>query len=124
VTGTFLTLGGYDVKPELTIANNLWIAPNQVTGNNGSAILKIYDPNLTGIKSFSNNIWDRTLTDAYAAGGVIYLQSSNPANNLLTPAQWSLLPIVSNDQFADPVLTGSTYQFTANGITAGAAMPR
>jgi PKD repeat protein len=120
-TGTFLKMTEADLTPEVTVANNVWRAPNQIAGKDGSAILWINDPTLVSFKAIRDNLWGNPTTDNYANGGVIYVMPTNGGTGLLTPAQWVLLGMVQDDQFQSlGAAVVGTYQYTVNGVTAGA----
>jgi hypothetical protein len=108
-SGQFIWVRNAALPGTLTVTNNLYVAPNLAEGLNNNGGLVVWAPDLSGFAQISGNIWP-----AAASGGVNYL------NGYLTPEQWDAEWNVQHDQFASVTLSGSTYEATVAGITAGA----
>ena len=108
----------------ITIANNLYIAPNLQPGYYGTAApLYIDYPDLSGFTSISNNIWPNPPASQitwWGNGGVNYLAGgANVQSGFYTEAAWNQIPGVNNDLFSTVAL-GLGFQATVAGVTAGA----
>jgi hypothetical protein len=69
--GNFLRVGGR--VDGLTVANNLYVAPNLQPGSDLTAVIYVGQSDLSGITQMSGNIWPITKPLDYAAGGSFYL---------------------------------------------------
>lgn len=107
---------------QITIANNLYIAPNLEPGYWGTASpLYINYSDLSGFTSISNNIWPNPATiTGWGNGGVNYLApGANTWAGFITETAWNQMAPVSNDIFSTIQLNAGN-QDTVNGVTAGA----
>ena len=114
-----LVLGGDATG--ITVTNNLYVAPNYVTGGTGSAApLQIHDKDLSSFKLITDNVWPMPTFGALAKGGINYVEDSD---GYKTPAEWDAFVQVKHDQYKDVALS-SSYMIKLEGVSAGADMDR
>lgn len=118
-TGNFLEVQGAARPGAITLTNNLYSAPNLVTGANMAAAVLVDTTNLNGFAVISGNVWPAGGT--HADGAVNYVAGSWFANGWETPQQWNAQSVVQNDTFQDVTLPSSVYALALSGTTAGAA---
>jgi SdrD B-like domain/PKD domain/Right handed beta helix region len=104
----------------IILANNLMVAPNLVTGVNGSAPVYDYENNLTSFTYIGGNVWPMP-TQIYnlAAGGVNFSGTTFATAGYYTPAAWNAASVVRNDIFSD-VPVSSSGAPSSNSIAANA----
>ncbi|MDP9174016.1 MAG: PKD domain-containing protein [Planctomycetota bacterium] len=117
ITGGFMRIST-GVAQNIVVDNNLFYAPNFITGND-QAVIYVTDSSLQSFGEIRNNVWPTPQVYNYARGGYFYV---NPQpgiqSGFLTPAEWESLGLPSGDIYNNVTL-GSTYQVTLNGTTAG-----
>ena len=96
------------------------IAPNLVTGVNGSAPVYDYEANLTSFTYIGGNIWPMP-AQIYplAAGGVNFSGTTFATAGYYTPAAWNAASVVANDIFSN-VPVASSGAPSASSIAANA----
>ena len=73
-TGKFLLVTGDLKTAQITLMNNMWVAPNIIAGTRGTAPVYVADTDLSAFKRISNNVWpDPAKFDAYGQGGIHYV---------------------------------------------------
>ena len=115
--GKFMKVGG--AVDGVTLTNNLYVAPNLVTGNYDAAPLQILCSDLSGFRVISENIWPDPTILSWADGGIQLVGTGTSSSRYKTPAEWDAYSQVKNELFKDVVLT-SSYLVSLGGITAGA----
>jgi hypothetical protein len=112
--GNFLRVGG--AASGISVANNLYLAPNLITGTSGAAPVFVYDDNLSSFTKISNNVWPMPSITKYAEGGINYVWPNwSNATGYKTPAEWNSISQVGTDYFED--LSYSSTTFTPTGGT-------
>ncbi|MEA2709748.1 MAG: hypothetical protein QOF78_2349 [Phycisphaerales bacterium] len=119
--GKFLKVGG--AVEDVTVSNNLYVAPNFETGALDSAPMQIKTGDLSGFRTICDNVWPMPTILAYADGGINYVGTGADASCYKTPAEWEAYGQVKHDQFQDVTLT-SSYKVSLGGITAGASLKK
>jgi hypothetical protein len=107
----------------ITMTNNLYVAPNLTTGSHSTAPVQIQNGDLSGFKLIANNVWPMPTILTYAQGGINFVGTQMNSGGYKTPAEWDAYACVKNEQYHDCTLTTS-YQVSLGGVTAGAAMKR
>ena len=74
-------------RRQITLADNLWLAPNVIPGQHGSTAIYILDSSDRVIKASIDNVWPMPRSfNSYAAGGVNYVYPSRlPPHGYYTP---------------------------------------
>lgn len=117
--GNFLDLQGS--ASNLTLTNNLWIAPNIQPGGYDTAAVYSANPDLSNFNTIADNVWPVPAHgNLWSAGGICLINSTPTTNGYLTPAAWNAIQQVHNDQF-DTETLGNTYQISLNNILAGSS---
>ena len=117
--GKFIKVGG--PVTDVTLTNNLYVAPKLVTGSYNSAPVDILNKDLTGFTLISDNVWPSPTILANADGGINYVGNGTDSSGYKTPAEWEAYSVVQHDQYMDVTLTNS-YEASTGGVTAGADM--
>ena len=118
-TGRFLHCGP-DAGGVL-IANNLFVCPNLVTGENRSAILFILDDDLDSFKRISDNVWPQPTQFKWVDDGYHYLCGGwSHADGYLNIVEWAALDRTSNDVYVNIVLDDA-FRPDADSPAAGRA---
>jgi hypothetical protein len=121
-TGKFMHVGGR--ISGFTVTNNLYVAPNLVTGEYNAAPMEVETGDLSGFKVIADNVWPMPTITISAGGGINFVGTSSVVgNNYKTPEEWEALPQVKHDQYKDVTLSTS-YMVSLGGITAGADMQK
>jgi hypothetical protein len=107
----------------ITLANNLFLAPNLVTGSYATGAVRVFD-NLSSLRSFAhigNNVWGDPEKKTQAHGGVAFVAPEFPySGGYRTPTQWNALAQVATDYFVDTKY-GSGYAPSTDSYAANAA---
>ena len=115
--GQFLRVDGK--AQGLVLANNLYVAPNLVTGN-GAAVVYVTGSDLSSFQRISNNVWPIPKTTGYAEGGYHYLWPNwSDPKGYQTPQEWGANAPVQHEMYLNVQLQDG-YQVSVDGITAGA----
>ena len=124
IGGNFINITGGGAAGQITLANNLWIAPLALPGENATAAILIGDTSDKVLKISTDNVWQLPASfNPYAAGGVNYIYPTwAPPHGYLTPAAWNALPNVSHDLFAATRIT-STLMPVVGSVASTAARP-
>lgn len=106
----------------ITLMNNLYVAPNYHTGTYASAIVTVFQTDLSSFRTIDSNVWEMPYLDGWGQGGIHWLDVGGPNGNegYMTPTEWNSLPQVGTDHFIDTrFATG--FQPTASSFAASAA---
>ena len=92
----------------INVMNNVYMAPNMVTGANTAAPVFVVDTSLKSFSKITNNVWYVGGIGAYAKGGVNYVWPmwSNSAG-YQTAAEWNSYSQVGTDLFSKTTVDGS-----------------
>ena len=116
---SFLTVDGQ--TQDVSVTNNLMIAPNIQWKGAASGGIYTSASDLSGFSQVSNNIWPVIPTTATQKGDhYLYPTFQDNVHGFKTNAEWAQLPQVHNEQYANAELAADVYDMTLNGITAGA----
>jgi hypothetical protein len=118
-TSRFLKLDG--PAQNISVTNNLQVAPNLVWDGEGAGAVIVNGTDLSSFSQISNNVWPRMSADSHMAGdNYLWPVSGQPAQGYRSNADWAKFPQVHNEQYENVNLSGDVYSITLNGITAGA----
>ena len=117
--GKFLEVNG--AVSGFTVTDNMYVAPNFVTGNFQSAPIQIKNKDLTGFTLIAGNVWPAPTILANANGGINYVGDAGTNAGYKTQADWENYAQVKDDQFQDVTLS-SSYELSVNGALVGADM--
>ena len=117
-TGRAIVVG--NKQSELTIANNLYVAPNLYTGPYLTSILWVESSNLNGFSEISNNVWADADASNYA-DGIMYVGTGTDASGYRDAGEWNALPQVHSDRFSDVHIDGSFKPSNASTVNVGKA---
>ncbi|HEY8747747.1 MAG TPA: PKD domain-containing protein [Tepidisphaeraceae bacterium] len=121
-TGQFLELTGTDTTGDVTLTNNLYAAPNLKAGVDTTSAVYVHASDLRAFSQIDGNIWPAASgANSALPGAVNYILGSSFPTGYVTGDQWNALAQVRADLFEDISVTGSNYQITSNGVTAGAS---
>ncbi|HQY87567.1 MAG TPA: PKD domain-containing protein [Tepidisphaeraceae bacterium] len=117
--GNFLrVLGPVD---GITLVNNLYVAPNYHTGTYASAVVAVFQNDLSSFRTINSNVWEMPFLDGYGQGGINWMGLAGTGNeSYMTPAEWNALNPVGNDYFIDTRFS-SGFRPTATSFAAGSA---
>jgi hypothetical protein len=117
--GQMLKLVGPELDAEITVENNLYIAPNLAIGSNGNAPVYVDAPDLSNFRIFRDNVWSLPgTTNGWAAGGINFVGTSYANPDYLTPTAWDAKSQVTNDTFATVQISSN---YTPSGMAASYA---
>jgi PKD repeat protein len=119
LAGNFLEVRGAARPGTITLTNNLYSAPDLVTGANMSAAVLVDAADLSGFQVISGNVWPAGGTQAN--GGVNYVWGTWFGPGWQTADQWNAQSVVHNDTFRDVTLPDGVYTLALNGSTIGAS---
>jgi hypothetical protein len=107
-TGKFLLVTGDLKTPQITLMNNMWVAPNIVASTRGTAPVYVADTDLSAFKRISNNVWPTPAKfDAYGQGGIHYVWPYwSDARGYQTQAEWDKFGVVSDESYSNSSLDG------------------
>lgn len=98
--GNFLRVSG-EAKG-IALVNNLYLAPNLVTGTGGAAPVFVYDNDMSSFTKITNNTWPMPGMTKYAEGGINYVWPFwSSASGYKTPSEWNGMSTVGTDAFED-----------------------
>jgi hypothetical protein len=118
-TSKFLLLDG--PAQNISVTNNLLVAPNLVWAGEQAGGVVVEASNLNSFTSISNNVWPQIPAGSQIAGdNYLWPVSGDPADGYMSNAQWAKLPQVHGEQYENADLSGDVYSVTLNGVTAGA----
>ena len=116
-TGRFISVESGAVG--VTLANNLYVAPNLTTGSGASASVYVADSDLSSFKFIGNNVWANAKANLWAQGGQNYVWPSwSNASGYRSGGEWNSMSVVGNDYFSDVSISGYT---PSSGSTAASA---
>lgn len=119
--GKFLELDG--PATDISVTNNLYVAPNLVWKGDECGAVFVAGKDLSSFSQISNNIWPLMPASSQQAGdNYLYSTYGQVPVGFETAAQWANQPQVHNDQYANPE-DPTVYSMTYNGVTAGALAP-
>jgi len=115
--GRFLYLMDREAD-QITLVNNLYTAPNLVTGGWQSAAVYVNDTNLGSFKTISNNNWDIRNMSSGTSGGIFYVFSywSN-MEGYKSPSEWAAYSETGTEFFERVTLSANA----APGANSAAA---
>jgi hypothetical protein len=85
----------------ISVVNNLYVAPNLVTGDYGTAVLNINQNDLSSFDQISRNVWANAQTTSWANGGINWLSTGSSREGYKTPSQWNAYGQVNSDLFSN-----------------------
>ncbi|HEV2292213.1 MAG TPA: PKD domain-containing protein [Tepidisphaeraceae bacterium] len=105
----------------VTLANNLYVAPNLQTGSSQTASVYVDDSGLSSFKFIDNNVWANAQASLWAQGGqnYVYASWSNQAG-YKDPSEWNAYGVVGTDVFSD-VAVSSSYTPSSSSVVNGTA---
>ena len=93
---------------QITLDNNLYVAPNLVTGSYQTAAVYVYASDLRSFREIKGNVWAAPKPLAYAQGGYFYVWSTwSNAQGYKTPAEWDAYSVVANEKYENVSLNSS-----------------
>jgi PKD repeat protein len=110
--GNFLLVQARGAAGQVTLANNLMVAPNMLTGQSRTAAVYINDDQGQAFKMFrqiSGNVWDNVKMTSFAQGGTFYAYSywSTPAG-YLDAREWDAMA-ADGDRFGSVGISSTNY---------------
>jgi hypothetical protein len=123
VGGQFINITAGGAAGQITLANNLWIAPNIVPGEHGAAAIYILDNSDRVLAASIDNVWPMPKTfNSYADGGINYVWIAwAPPHGYYTPKAWNAQSFVSDDRFSQTLVTSNDTPVVGSvAATAGA----
>jgi hypothetical protein len=120
--GSFLEVTGSGAKGVLTLADNLFVAPNLLSGANMSGGVVVMAPDLSVFNTISDNVWPSPSgINHFAPAAVNYAGVQMYGDDWLTADQWNAQEVVKSDLFQDVTLPEGTYQLSLPTGVIGAA---
>jgi hypothetical protein len=119
--GNFLLVSG--PVNGITLTNNLYVAPNLVTGAYGAAPVYVNDSNLNSFKRVQDNIWPAINALTYAHGGSNFIGTTMNSGGYQTPAQWDAYSQVGDDLYQS-IMLGKYANASVGNVTAGSKLTR
>ena len=122
--GQFIKTGAGSGNKGVVLKNNLWVAPNFVAGNGGSAPVYVAGDDVSLFREVSHNVWpDPVSFDRFGEGGIHYVWPDwSDARGYRTPEEWDALPGVSDERYANVALAAA-FAPRAGSAADGAAEP-
>src|SRR5688572_3787762 len=84
---------------DVSVTDNIYIAPNLQFGPYQSAVMVVQAANLNGFTTISGNLWPANNTDGWAQRGVHYVGSGNVQSGYMDQAEWLAFAVVGDDRF-------------------------
>ena len=105
--GEFMYIDSGGAAGQLTLENNLWIAPSVIPGQGGTSGIHEVASTPAIFADSSYNVFTMPKTfNAYAAGGINYINTSwLPPKGYYTPKAWNALSFVTDDQFSQTAVS-------------------
>jgi hypothetical protein len=116
-SGYFMRLGGN--AKDITVTNNLYVAPNLKPGSYSSAAMNISCASLSSFRLISGNVWPDALT---SSGGANFIGTYG-SDSYVTRSEWEAYTQVKGDVFRDVTLA-TTFGATVGGLVAGSPLAR
>ena len=124
--GNFLYVYGdvqSDRSGQITLDDNLYVAPNMVTGQYQTAAVYVTNTDLSSFREVKNNVWNAPKTATYAHGGYFYVWPSwSNSQGYKTPAQWDAYAQVSGERYQNVTLD-SRYAPSAGSLAISGCAP-
>jgi PKD repeat protein len=99
-SGRFVTVE--DGAKGVTLANNLYVAPNLFAGAGATASVYVEDSGLGSFKFIGNNVWANAKSNLWAEGGQNYVWPSwSNSSGYRSASEWNGLSGVATDHFSD-----------------------
>lgn len=99
-TGNFLKLEGR--ADQVTLTNNVYVAPYLKPGSFGTAAVSVAMADLSGFRLIGGNVWPSpSRGNAFANGGIIFVGLEYTSANHYDPTRWNAQSVVGDDQFID-----------------------
>jgi len=106
---------------DISVTNNLMIAPNIKWVGGGAGALIIAGTDLSSFSEISNNIWPAAPASAKQPGDNYLYPTLNVGTRGYVPnSQWAQYSQVQGEQYDNADLSDGQYSLTLNGVTAGA----
>ena len=102
---------------DVSLANNLYVAPNLYAGFHSTSILQINANNLNGFDTIENNVWADPDYLPWA-DGILWLGTGSGNSGFIHQGEWLAQSRVHNDRFSD---TSINSQYRPNGGVAATA---
>jgi hypothetical protein len=105
--------GGRFVRVEkgavgVTLANNLYAAPNIVAGPGETASVYVEDSGMASFKFIGNNVWANATGNTWAQNGQNYIgTSAGVQSGYKDASEWNALGVVETDVFSDVTVSSS-----------------
>jgi hypothetical protein len=117
--GSFIRVGG--AANGIALVNNLFVAPNLVTGTTSAGPVFVLDNDLSSFSKIDGNVWPTPTIAAYAQGGINYVWPSwSNSAGYKTPAEWEAYGVVIKDYYQDTAVS-SSYAPSTSSVAANAA---
>ncbi|MGB7158062.1 MAG: PKD domain-containing protein [Tepidisphaeraceae bacterium] len=105
-TGRFISVE--DGANGVSLANNLYIAPNLTTGSGATASVYVHASDLSSFDFISNNVWANASATLWAQGGQNYVWPSwSNQSGYKSDSEWNGMSGVGTDVFSDVSISGS-----------------
>jgi hypothetical protein len=119
--GQFLNLVSPGLNPQVTLENNLYVAPSLAVGLNGAAPIYVHGTDLSTFRLIQDNVWSLPgSTNAWANGGINFISPTFALPGYVTPTNWEAFPQVDHDTFASTPLTST---LAPTGVAATHSRP-
>jgi PKD repeat protein len=121
-SGSFLRMHGHATN--ITLTNNLFIAPNlKLDGSDGFAV-DVTDKDLSAFKTIQQNVWP-SLAGTSRQDGVNYVGGENlAAGGFKSPIEWENLPQVKGDIYRNVAPNNDGYEIRIGGFRAGSSLQK
>jgi hypothetical protein len=105
--GNFLYVVSY--TDGILLENNLLVEPNLVVGGYSTAPVYVDLANLDSFTTINGNVWQLPAKfDAFANGGINFVEDAYGTSGYLTPAEWNDESVVGTDYFYNVAIDSST----------------
>jgi hypothetical protein len=119
--GSFLEVTGSGAKGVLTLTDNLFVAPNLLSGANMSGGVVVMAPDLSVFNTVSGNVWPAPSGINHSAPAAVnYAGTAMYGDDWLSPDQWNAQAAVKSDTFKDVTLPEGIYQLSLPAGVVGA----
>jgi hypothetical protein len=113
--GQFLYVYAGAPNGSISVANNLWVAPNAVAGNHATAGIFVAGKNLSEFAAISHNVWQRP----HGFSSIMYIAPTwTDQKNYVSGSQWNAFAVVDSDVFADVAISSN---YTPSSSSAAAS---
>jgi hypothetical protein len=103
----------------VTLANNLYVAPNLYTGPGETASVYVVDSGLASFKFIDNNVWANASSSTWAQNGQNYVgTSAGVQSNYKDASEWNGMSGVGTDTFSDVAISSSFVPTSSTVVNA------